>query len=217
MPDPRQFAPAAARNRYPILEVLTRVVAQPARGGHEGALGGAPAAGARVLEIASGSGEHAVHFAARLPDVSWQPSDPSAEARASIDAWARHLGIAGVAPAIELDVERRPWPVHGGFDLLFCANMIHIAPWSACEALLGEAPAHLVAGGLVLLYGPYKRGGQHTAPSNDAFDRSLLARDPRWGVRDLEAVAGVARTNGLILDEIVEMPANNLSLLFRLR
>lgn len=200
--DQRQFAPATARNREPILEVLRRPALWPEEP-------------ARVLEIASGSGEHAVYFIEHLVDVAWQPSDPSPEARASIDEWVTYSGVENVAPALDLDVEQRPWPVQAKLDLIFCANMIHIAPWSACEALLAEAPRHLRERGVLFLYGPFKRHGAHTAPSNEAFDRSLRARDERWGVRDLDDVVRVARDNGLSLDEVVEMPANNLSVIFR--
>jgi SAM-dependent methyltransferase len=198
MDDPRQRSPAAARNREPILRVLAGVLP----------------AGARVLEIASGSGEHAVSFAAQLDGVWWQPSDPSPEARASIDGWRASEGLASVAPAVALDVLRRPWPV-GSFDAVVCINMIHIAPWAACEALLAEGPAHLAPGGLLFLYGPFKRGGVHTAPSNQAFDLSLRARDPSWGVRDLGEVAALAAGHGLRLEEVFEMPGNNLSVAFR--
>jgi cyclopropane fatty-acyl-phospholipid synthase-like methyltransferase len=198
--DSRGFAPATARNRDPILAVLVRVIP----------------AGARVLEIASGTGEHAIYFAARLPGVSWQPSDPSPDARASIDAWRAQSCVDNVATAIELDVTKRPWPVEQ-FDALVCINMIHISPWAACEALFAEAPAHLAPRGVLYLYGPYKRGGAHTAESNEAFDRSLRARDPAWGVRDLDDVVALANKRGLLLDELVEMPANNLSVVFRVQ
>ena len=190
----RRFAPATTRNREPILEVLAGVVP----------------AGAHVLEIASGSGEHAVFLAERLPVESWQPTDPDADARASIDAWSAELSARKVLPALDLDVMRSPWPVRRG-DVVVCINMIHISPWPACEALLRGAAAILPDGGTLYLYGPYRRGGAHTAPSNAAFDASLRARDPRWGVRDLEAVAELAAREGLALREVVPMPANNFS------
>jgi cyclopropane fatty-acyl-phospholipid synthase-like methyltransferase len=196
----RQYAPATRRNRDPILSVLARVVP----------------AGARVLEIASGTGEHAVYFASRLPAVSWQPSDPSAEARASIDAWRTHEHSDNVAEAIELDVTRRPWDVER-FDVVVSCNMIHIAPFQACRALLAEAPLHLNPRGVLFLYGPFKRNGAHTAESNHEFDRSLRARDPSWGVRDLEEVVALGDKHGLQLEEVVEMPANNLSVILRAR
>ena len=204
-PDPRRFAPAAARNREPILEVLTRVVPR----------------GARVLEIASGSGEHAVFLAEELDVASWQPTDPDPDARASIDAWRAWVGATRVLPAIALDVEQTPWPV-GDVDVVVCINMIHITPWSATEALMRGA-AHALRnagggagarGGLLYTYGPYTRDGAHTASSNEAFDASLRSRDARWGVRDVGDVAREGEKQGLELREIVSMPANNLSLLF---
>lgn len=194
----RQYAQATTRNRDPILAVLARIVP----------------AGARVLEIASGTGEHAVYFGARLPAVSFQPSDPSPEARASIEAW--RSGAANVAAPIALDAVARPWDVEGPFDAIVCINMIHIAPWAACEALLGEAPLHLRPRGVLLLYGPFMRGGVHTAESNESFDRSLRARNPSWGVRDLDVVVALAEKRGFRLDEVVEMPANNLTVVLRL-
>jgi SAM-dependent methyltransferase len=200
MDDARRSAPATTRNREPILAVLERYVPD----------------GARVLEIASGTGEHATFFASRLPVASWQPSDPDPGARASIDAWRARLASDRVLPAIDLDVTRTPWPVSCA-DVIVCVNMIHIAPWRACEALMAGAAKALPPGGILFLYGPYRRGGAHTAPSNEAFDASLKARDPEWGVRDLEAVEGEARKNGLSLVEVVPMPANNLSVVLRSR
>jgi cyclopropane fatty-acyl-phospholipid synthase-like methyltransferase len=196
--DARRHAPATTRNREPILAVLARVL--PA-GGH-------------VLEIASGSGEHATYFAARLPGLTWQPSDPDPDARSSIDAHRVAAGVENVQPALPLDVMREPWPIDG-VDAIVCINMIHIAPWAACEALFSGASKRLSPRGVLFLYGPYKRGGAHTAPSNEAFDESLRARDPSWGVRDLEAVTKVARDHDFTLEEVVEMPANNLSVVFR--
>lgn len=194
----RRLAPATLRNREPILAVLARGVPE----------------GASVLEIASGSGEHAVFFAERLTIDSWQPTDPDAGSRASIDAWREAARATRVLPALDLDVMRSPWPVSRA-DLVVCINMIHIAPFSACAALLRGAGAVLPAGGKLFLYGPYRRNGAHTAPSNAAFDESLRARDPRWGVRDLEAVVELARAEALELDEVVAMPANNFSVWFR--
>ena len=194
----KRHAPAAARNREPILDVLREHL--PADG--------------LVLEIASGSGEHVVHFAEALPALDFQPSDPSDHARASIDDWARTLGLANVRPALSLDAESVSWPIERA-DAVLCCNMIHIAPWSAAAGLLAGAGRLLPLGGLLYLYGPYRRGGQHTAPSNQAFDRDLRARNPAWGVRDLEEVASAAGENGFGPPAIVEMPANNLSLLFR--
>jgi len=198
--DERLFAPATTRNREAILAVLERHVARDAS----------------VLEIASGTGEHATFLAERLPVSGWQPTDPDAASRASVDAWRRHLAATRVAGALELDVTRRPWPVSRA-DVIVCINMIHISPWEACEALLDGAAEVLVPGGILYLYGPYRRGGEHTAPSNEAFDASLRARDPRWGVRDLEAVEAEASRRGLDLLEVVSMPANNFSVVMRRR
>ena len=194
----KRHAPATARNRQPILDVLRPRL--PAEG--------------LVLEIASGSGEHAVHFAAALPHLVFQPSDPDADALASIDDWAATSGLANVRPAVALDAEAPTWPVEQAASVL-CCNMIHIAPWSAAAGLITGAARVLSPGGLLYLYGPYRRGGRHTAPSNEAFDRDLKQRNPAWGVRDLEAVTELAAARGLAAPEIVEMPANNLSLVFR--
>jgi hypothetical protein len=200
MNDLRRFAPASARNREPILEVLRGFV-RP---------------GARVLEIASGSGEHAIFLAPALQVASWQPTDPDPDARASIDAWRAHTGEETVLPALDLDVSRRPWPsVKTPLHLVTCVNMIHIAPWSACEGLLDVASELLVPSGLLYLYGPYRREGRHTAPSNAAFDESLRSRNPEWGVRDLEQVTAAAADRGLALAEVIGMPANNLSVILR--
>jgi len=198
--DPRRFAPATARNRDPILEVL-RGVLPP---------------GGLVLEIASGSGEHAVHFAAALPGLTFQPSDPDAAARASIDAWVAETGLAGIRPALALDAGAPGWPVERA-DAVLCINMIHISPWSATEGLLRGAAAILPAGAPLVLYGPYRRGGAHTAPSNAAFDADLRARNPEWGVRDLEEVAGLAAREGFGPPAVTAMPANNLVVVFRRR
>lgn len=194
----RREAPAAQRNRQPILDVLKPRL--PPHG--------------LVLEIASGSGEHVVHYAAALPALDFQPSDPDAEARASIDDWVRTLGLGNVRPALAIDVTVKRWPVDRA-DAILCANMIHIAPWAASVGLISGAARMLGAGGVLFLYGPYRRGGRHTAPSNDAFDQDLRRRNPAWGVRDLEAVAGLAAEQGFGPPEVVEMPANNLSLIFK--
>ncbi|MBX3218448.1 MAG: DUF938 domain-containing protein [Labilithrix sp.] len=199
MNDPRRFAPATARNRDAILAVLARVVP----------------AGANVLEIASGSGEHAVYLAPRLDVASWQPTDADAEARRSIDAWRAEARADRVLPALALDVTA-PWPrLPAAPDAIVCANMIHIAPWSACLGLLEGAATILAPAGILYLYGPYRRGGRHTAPSNEAFDASLRSRDPAWGVRDLESVTAEAAARGLGLVDVVEMPAQNLSVVLR--
>lgn len=192
----KREAPAAARNRQPILDVL-----QPRL----------PATGL-VLEIASGTGEHVVHYAAARPELTFQPSDPDAGARASVDDWVRTLGLDNVRPALEIDVTRAKWPVERA-DAVLCCNMIHIAPWEAAIGLVAGAARLLPPGGLLFLYGPYRIGGRHTAPSNEAFDSDLKRRNPAWGVRDLEIVAELAASQGFSVPEIVEMPANNLSLL----
>lgn len=198
MADTRRFAPSTNRNREAILEVLARHVGE----------------GARVLEIASGSGEHATFFAEKLPVAWWQPSDPDPNAIASIDAWRAELGATHVKPAIELDVTRSRWPLDEA-DVVVCINMIHIAPWRACEALMAGAGAVLRPGGVLYLYGPFRRDGAHTAPSNEAFDVSLRATDPSWGLRDLEAVLAEAAKHDLRLEEVAPMPANNFSVVFR--
>lgn len=194
----KREAPAAARNRQPILDVL-----QPRL----------PAEGL-VLEIASGTGEHVVHYAAARPDLTFQPSDPDPGARASVDDWVRTLGLGNVRPALEIDVTQATWPVERA-DAILCCNMIHIAPWEAAIGLISGAARLLPPGGLLFTYGPYRRDGRHTAPSNQAFDADLKRRNPAWGVRDLEAVMELARERGFSAPEIVEMPANNLSLLFK--
>ena len=167
---------------------------------------------ASVLEIACGSGEHAAYFAEQLPRVRWLPTDPDPAHLASTDAWQKHTKLPNLRPAQLLDVCTGPWPDET-FDAIFCANMIHIAPWEAALALLGQAAAHLHPQGLLFLYGPFKLDGAHTAPSNEAFDASLRARDPRWGVRDRADVVRAAE--GLHLTESVAMPSNNFTLVFR--
>ena len=196
----KRQAPAAARNRQPILDVLRTCL---------------PETGL-VLEIASGSGEHAVHFAQALPGLTFQPSDPGADQRASIDAWVRELGLANVRNAIELDARADAWPVARA-DAVLCINMIHIAPWEAAVGLMSGAARLLPEGGLLFLYGPYHRNGQPTAPGNETFDRSLRQQDPSWGVRNLEDVTALAARHKFAAPDIVEMPANNLSLSFRRR
>ncbi|MCX4144737.1 MULTISPECIES: DUF938 domain-containing protein [Paraburkholderia] len=202
----RQHSPSAERNREPILAVLREVL---------------PATG-RVLEIASGTGQHAICFAGALPGLDWQPSDIDADARASITAWIAHAGLANVRAPLALDVHQPEWGAQtldkvDQFDAVVCINMIHISPWSATEALFAGASRRLVDGGVLYLYGPYKRGGAQTSPSNDAFDQQLRSRDPAWGVRDMEAVVALGASVGLVCDEPIEMPANNFSLVFRKR
>jgi hypothetical protein len=195
---PRQHAPATARNREPILEVCRRVL---------------PPAGT-VLEIASGTGEHAVWLAEQLPGLVWQPSDLDDGALESIAAWIAHTGLGNVRPPLRLDVCQERWPV-AEVDAVFNANMIHIAPAEACQGLMRGAGRVIVPRGVLVLYGPFRIGGAHTAPSNAAFDADLRQRDPRWGVRDLETVVALAEENGLAFEERVAMPANNQTLVFR--
>ncbi len=194
----RRQAPAAARNRQPILDVLTPHL--PTQG--------------LVLEIASGSDEHIVHFAEALPDLVFQPSDPSPDSRASIDDWVQVLALGNVRPALALDAAGDAWPIERA-DAVLCCNMIHIAPWEAAVGLIAGAGRLLSSSGTLYLYGPYRRGGRHTAPSNEAFDLDLRRRNPAWGVRDLEAVASLAVAQGFGVPEIIDMPANNLSLVFK--
>src|SRR5258708_1965838 len=191
-------APAVARNRDPILAVLQDVLP----------------AGGTVLEIASGTGEHAVHFAAALPHLTWQPTDPDAQARGSIAAHAGASRLSNLLAPLELDAAAPVWPVTHA-DALVSINMIHISPWRATQGLMAGAARVLPAGAPLYLYGPYRRHGQHTAPSNAAFDESLRARDPEWGVRDLDEVVALAAEHGLALQRSVAMPANNLSVIFR--
>jgi hypothetical protein len=201
----KREAPAAQRNRGPILEVLARLWPEVA---------GAPRR--LVLEIASGTGEHAVHFARHLPHVDWQPSDLGADAIASVAAWRDEAGLANLRSPIALDVGAEAWPAVRPSDL-FCANMIHIAPWSCTLGLVAGASRRLAPGGLLVLYGPFSIDGQHTAPSNADFDADLRRRDPSWGVRDLAEVAAVADAAGFTLRERVSMPANNLVVVFERR
>jgi SAM-dependent methyltransferase len=191
--DARRSAPAAQRNRGPILAVLRHVL--PARG--------------LVLELASGTGEHAACFASALPDLVWQPSDPAPEARASIAAWCRD--IPSVRAPLALDAAAARWPIDAA-DAIVCINLIHIAPWAVCTGVMRGAGRALSPGGVLVLYGPYRVGGAHTAPSNAAFDADLRRQDPAWGVRDLETVIALAGRHGLAHRQTVAMPANNLTL-----
>lgn len=193
--DARQHSPAAERNRGPILAELQRLL--PARG--------------VALEIASGTGQHAAHFATSLPGWTWQPSDPEARALASIAAWC--AGIVNVQPPINLDVMAGEWPgAPQPADVIFCANMLHISPWPTCAALIQGAARHLSPQGLLLLYGPFLVDGEPVAPGNSAFDADLRARNPAWGLRRLADVLAQAEAAGLHLGELVQMPANNLLL-----
>ncbi len=200
-PDDALHYPATARNRDAILEVLRERL--PDEG--------------TVLEIASGSGEHVVHFALSLPALTFQPSDIETEALRSIAAHTALNEATNINAPVEIDVTVDGWEaVLDGRNVtaITCANMIHIAPWAAAVGLLRGAGALLPAGGVLYLYGPFHIGGQPTAPSNASFDASLRARDPSWGVRDLEDVVALGRDNSLNLTETVEMPANNLSVFF---
>lgn len=197
-PDPRRSSPSVQRNRDPILGILRRVL--PPHG--------------LVLEIASGSGEHVLHFARELSGLEWQPSDPSAEARASIAAWIASDGLPNMRAPIDLDAVSAKWPV-AQVDAILAINMVHISPWAATVGLMAQAGRMLPVGGVVYLYGPYRQDGVPFAESNAAFDADLRRRDPAWGIRAVEDVAAEAAANGLALDEVAAMPANNLSLVFR--
>jgi hypothetical protein len=192
----RKHAPHTLRNRDAILAVLRDVL---------------PETGL-VLEIASGSGEHAAHFASALPGIAWQPSDPDASARESIAAWTAEAD--NVCAPIDLDAAAAGWPIER-VDAVVCINMIHIAPWPACEGLMAGAGRILPPGAPLILYGPFRRTSVPTAPSNEAFDASLKDRDPAWGLRDLDVVTVLAADHGLRFDRLVEMPANNLSVIYR--
>jgi Protein of unknown function (DUF938) len=213
-PDARQSAPATQRNREPILEVLLQVL--PANG--------------TVLEISSGTGEHAVFFSPRLQPRQWIPSDPNPVARESIAAWREQLPADNLLPPIALDVHESPWPVEqeklpealqklnlstDPVRAIVNINMIHIAPWTACLNLMAGAERILPIGGILYLYGPFKQNGEHTAPSNATFDASLQAQNSTWGVRNLEDVIDVAKTHSLSHLKTYSMPANNLSVVFQ--
>lgn len=195
----KRHAPATLRNRDPLLDVLKRWLP-----GHP-----------TVLEISAGSGEHAAYFAPRFPGHLWRPTDMGAAELASIEGHRADADAPNLLPAMRLDVRERPWssgPVH----VVFCANMIHIAPWECCVALFEGAAEVLAPGGLLLLYGPFRIDGRHTADSNASFDEWLRSQDPRWGVRDLGEVNAVARAAGFEEVERNAMPANNLTVVWRL-
>lgn len=195
--DPRRHSPAAERNRAPILAVLQRLL--PAQ--------------AQVLEIASGSGQHAAYFAAAMPGWRWHPSDADPAALASIRAWCAE--VANVEPPLELDVTAPVWPgLPEGFDAIYCANMLHASPPQTLAGLVRGASRHLAAGGRLLLYGPFLVAGEPVAQSNLAFDADLRARDPRWGLRPLAAVVAAAEAAGLRFVERIAMPSNNHVLVF---
>lgn len=193
-----RLASAAERNRGPILSVLERIL--PKQG--------------TVLEIASGTGHHVVWFAERLPQLTWLPSDVNPESRTNIAAAIVDSGLDNALPPIEIDACADDWGVDSAQAVL-CSNMIHIAPLRAAHGLINGAARLLGARLPLFVYGPFLRGGKHNAPSNEAFDESLRARNPEWGIRDLDEITAIAEENGFHRDEIVEMPANNLSVVFR--
>lgn len=195
--DLRQHAPATERNRSFILAVLERVL---------------PTSGT-VLEIGSGSGEHIVFFAQHLAGLTWQPSEMTERALPSIEAWVDHAGVKNVLAPITLDVNADDWRTDD-LAAIFCCNVIHYSPWHSTLALLDGAARRLPEGGVLYFYGPYRRNGQHTSPSNETFDAWLKQRNPAFGVRDLETVQAEAASRGLALSEVIDMPANNLSLVF---
>ena len=197
---PLPASPAAERNKQPIADVLARVL---------------PPAGV-VLEIASGTGQHAEHFARTFPSLTWQPSELDAEALATLTERVRRAALPNLRTPLELDVHEPPL-LRGTVAAVICINMIHIAPWSACEALLRHAGELLPPGAPLVLYGPFMRDGLHTAPSNTTFDASLRARNAAWGVRDVMDVDGLARAHGFALDVMLAMPANNLMVIWRRR
>lgn len=168
----------------------------------------------RVLELASGSGQHVVYFAARFPLWTFQPTDLEPEHLESIEAYRRTGGTPNVSAPLLLDVSSREWPVDGTFDAVWAINLIHIAPWEATLGLFSGARKVLAHGGRIYLYGAYRREGRHTAPSNEQFDRSLKQRNPAWGVRCLNEVAVLAREHRFALKRVTEMPSNNLSVVF---
>ncbi|NRD58804.1 DUF938 domain-containing protein [Corallococcus sp. AB030] len=194
----KRHAPATERNREPLLAILREVL--PTEG--------------TLLEVASGTGQHAAFFAKAFPGLNWQPTDGDPSSLESIDAWRVEEGLANVLPARLLDASSDAWPVEHA-DAVLCVNMIHISPWAACQGLMRGAARVLRPGGRLVLYGPYFVEGKETAPSNLAFDESLRARDPSWGVRELGAVTAEAARHGLQRERVVEMPSNNLTVVFR--
>jgi len=199
--DAKRYAPATQRNRDAILKVLLKHL--PSQG--------------NVLEIASGTGEHAVFFADNLPHLDWYPSDRDPELRASIATWREEYPSPNLQPPLNIDAATKPWqaeiePIT--IDAIVNINMIHISPWSACLGLMAGTGRILQPGGVLYLYGPYQKEGKHTAPSNQAFDQSLRDRNPEWGVRNLEDVITAAAANKLKFQEAIAMPANNFSVIF---
>ena len=195
----KQTWPAPERNKTAILEVLTATL---------------PESGGVLLEVAAGSGQHAVHFARELPSWHILPSDFDEENLVSVRAWVDGEGLDNLRQPVSIDVTHQTWPVEA-VDAVFNANMIHIAPWAATLGLLDGVARLLQPGNPLIMYGPYKRGGLHTAPSNASFDENLKGRNPQWGVRDLDVVEDAARARGLRLEEVIEMPANNLCVIYR--
>ncbi|KJH71376.1 DUF938 domain-containing protein [Aliterella atlantica] len=198
-PDARQYAPATERNREPILEVLQAVL--PPNG--------------TILEVASGTGQHAVYFAPRLAPRKWLPSDTNPVALASIAAWRQYCPCENLYAPIDLDVCAPSWHIETNIVAIASINMIHIAPWAACLGLIAGAKRLLPPGGILYLYGPFKQGGEHTAPSNAAFDASLRAQNPHWGIRNLEEVVAVAQAENFLLLKTIAMPANNYSVVWQ--
>lgn len=197
-PEAKRHAPATARNRDAIADMLSGIL---------------PASGT-ILEIASGTGEHIVHFAGAFPHLLWQPSDHDVLGLESISAWSAEAGLPNLLPPVLIDASAPDWPVARA-DALLCINMVHIVPWAATQGLMAGAGRLLSKGAPLILYGPYIETGVETAPSNLAFDGNLRAQNPDWGLRDLTEVTTLAAAHGLRLDQRIEMPANNLSLVFR--
>jgi cyclopropane fatty-acyl-phospholipid synthase-like methyltransferase len=198
--DCRMFSPSAARNSAPILAVMKRILPQQGQ----------------VLEIGCGTGEHAVCFADAMPDITWQPSDPDIDSRASTASWIAFKGVKNVLSPLYIDVCSKNWGVESLmlFDAIVSINMIHIAPWEATLGLFAGAGRLLRASGVLLLYGPFMHNGIHNAPSNAAFDESLKASDPSWGLRNIDDLERAAEVSGLRLSDTIEMPANNNILVF---
>ena len=198
----RRHAPATARNRDFILEVLEAHL---------------PSSG-MVLEVASGTGEHTSYFATKFKGLTWQPTDLSDDNLITIEAWRAHVAAENILPARKLDVTEADWDLahlSAPLSAILAINLIHISPWAVAEALIAGAGDRLTSGGVLYLYGPYKRDGAHTSDSNASFDMTLKSRDPSWGIRDMEAVISLAMAAGFGAPEIVPMPANNFSLVFR--
>lgn len=205
-PDGRLDAPAFHRNHEPIWSVIGPWLLQQS---------------GNVLEAGSGTGQHVIEFARKSPHIVWWPSDYSNAHVRSIEAWRLHSALANVRPARRIDLAAPDWGLNTddskalrGLTAVFCANVVHIAPWNVAEGLLGHAAERLKPDGRLYMYGPFMRDGRHTAPSNAAFDASLRAQDAAWGVRDIADVAVVAGRSGLTLEEVVPMPANNFILVF---